>query len=92
MSSHTHISLNIRSLTILSLFSSYSALKYLLFFFALSASAASSASWSSSFRYSSGTSALHRSVLVRRFSRWLTFFMCFSPGFIVDVSKYVYAN
>ncbi len=76
-----HISFTIRSFVILSLFSSDNALKNLLFFFAVSASAASSANWSSSLRYSSATSAWHRSVSVSRFSRWLTFFIGFLTMF-----------
>jgi len=76
-----HISFTIRSFVILSLFSSDNALKNLLFFFAVSASAASSANWSSSLRYSSATSAWQRSVSVSRFSRWLTFFIGFLTMF-----------
>ena len=82
MSSQMHISsLAVRSFNILILFSSASALKNLLFFFAFLGSATSSASWISCFRYSSATSAWHRSVSVSRFSRWSIFFIVFSHCF-----------
>lgn len=78
-----HISsLAVRSFIILILFSSASALKNLLFFFTFLESATSSASWSSCFRYSSATSAWHRSVSVSRFSLWSMFFIVFSHCFV----------
>ena len=82
MSSQMHISsLAVRSFIILTRFSSASALKNLLFFFAFLGSATSFASWISCFRYSSATSAWHRSVSVSRFSRWSIFFIVFSHCF-----------
>ena len=83
ISSHTHISLTLSSFTIRSLFSSDKALKKLLFFFIVLASAVSLASWSSSFLYFSAASALQKSVSVNLFSRWLTFFIGFSLLFLV---------
>ena len=78
MSSQMHISfLAVRSFIILILFSSANALKNLLFFFVFLGSATWYASWISCFRYSSATSAWHRSVSVSRFSRWSMFFIVF---------------
>jgi len=79
ISSHTHISLTLSSFTIRSLFSSDKALKNLLFFFVVLTSVVSLANWISSFLYFSAASALQKSVSVSLFSRWLTFFIGFSP-------------